>query len=81
MIRQNLKKKIKIYNYFVYFILFAIIAKLSYIQIINYSKVNKLANDSWNRSFPLQASRGIIYDVNYNEIATNLPAMSLYVIP
>ena len=81
MIRQNLKKKIKIYNYFVYFILFAIIAKLSYIQIINYQNVNKLANDSWNRSFPLQASRGIIYDVNYNEIATNLPAMSLYVIP
>lgn len=81
MVNQNLKKKIKYYSFFVYFIMIAIIAKLSYIQIVNYDKINNLANESWNRSFPLQANRGIIYDTSLNEIATNLACMSIYVIP
>lgn len=81
MVQQNLKKKIKYYSFFVYFIMFAIIAKLSYIQIVNYANINKLANDSWERSFPLEPSRGIIYDRNLNEIATNLASMSVFVIP
>ncbi len=59
----------------------AIIGKLSYIQIINYQEINEMANDSWERSFPLEPSRGIIYDANLNEIATNLASMSIYVIP
>ena len=59
----------------------AIIAKLSYIQIINYNNVNDLANESWERSFPLEPSRGIIYDSSMNEIASNVASMSLYVIP
>ena len=81
MIKENLKKKIKIYKFFVYFIMVAIIGKLGYIQIINYENVNKLANESWNRSFPLSASRGVIYDDNFNELASNIASMSLYVIP
>lgn len=81
MIKENLIKKIKIYKFFVYFIMVAIIGKLGYIQIINYENVNKLANESWNRSFPLSASRGVIYDENFNELASNIASMSLYVIP
>lgn len=81
MISQNMKKKINYYNYFVYFILFAILAKLAYIQIINYKNISNLATQSWERSFPLQSSRGIIYDETLNEIATNLASMSLYIIP
>lgn len=81
MISQNLKKKIIYYKFFVYFIMVAIIAKLSYIQIINYNNVNDLANESWERSFPLEPSRGSIYDSSMNEIASNVASMSLYVIP
>ena len=81
MIQQNLKKKIRYYKYFVYFIMVAIVGKLSYIQIINYQEINEMANDSWERSFPLEPSRGIIYDANLNEIATNLASMSIYIIP
>ncbi len=81
MIKENLKKKVKYYKFFVYFIMIAIIGKLGYIQIINYENVNKLANESWNRSFPLNASRGVIYDRNNNELASNIASMSLYVIP
>ena len=81
MISKNLKKKINYYSYFIYFIMFCIVAKLVYIQVINFNQVNKNANESWDRSFPLQANRGIIYDKNYNEIATNIASMSVYVIP
>lgn len=81
MVKENLKKKVKYYKFFVYFIMIAIIGKLAYIQIINYENVNKLANESWNRSFPLNASRGVIYDRNNNELASNIASMSLYVIP
>ena len=81
MIPKNLKKKINYYSYFIYFIMFCIVAKLVYIQVINYNEVNNNANKSWDRSFPLQASRGIIYDSNFNEIASNIACMSVYVIP
>ena len=81
MISKNLKKKIKYYSYFVYFIMTCIIGKLVYIQVINYNEINNNANESWDRSFPLQASRGIIYDSSLNEIATNIASMSVYVIP
>ena len=81
MISKNLKKKIKYYSYFVYFIMTCIIGKLVYIQVINYNEINNNANESWDRSFPLQANRGIIYDSSLNEIATNIASMSVYVIP
>ena len=81
MIYANFNKKLKIYKIFVFFVLFAIIAKLCYIQIVSYNKINNLANESWERSFPLEANRGIIYDSNLNELASNIASMSLYVIP
>ena len=81
MIYANFNKKLKIYKIFVFFVLFAILAKLCYIQVISYKKINNLANESWERSFPLEANRGIIYDINLNELASNIASMSLYVIP
>ena len=81
MISNNMKRKIKYYSFFVYFIMVAIIGKLLYIQVINYNEINNKANESWDRSFPLQASRGIIYDLTMQEIATNIASMSIYVIP
>ena len=81
MVNKNIKRKIKYYSYFIYFVIIAIIAKLLYIQVINYKDINNKANESWERSFPLEASRGIIYDRNFNELATNIASMSIYVIP
>lgn len=81
MIYASLRKKTIIYECFIYFLLFCVLGKLFYIEIINYKKINNLANESWQRSFPLSASRGIIYDNNLNVLASNLASMSLYVIP
>lgn len=81
MISANLKKKIKYYSFFVYFILIAILGKLIYLQVINYNNININANELWDRSFPLTANRGIIYDRNFNEIASNIASISIYAIP
>lgn len=81
MIYFDLKKKMKVYKWFCYFILVAILAKLAYLQLYQFEKINTNAQDSWERSFPLSASRGVIYDRNMNELATNLATMSVFVIP
>ena len=62
-------------------LLTAIIAKLSYSQILLHNKIENLASNMWNRSLPLEASRGNIIDKNNNIIVTNLPTLSIIIIP
>ena len=58
-----------------------IIGKVFYIQVIDYKKLNKYATNLWSRNLPLAANRGVIYDVNGVEIATNITTTSLVLIP
>lgn len=62
-------------------LLCAIVAKLSFNTIAMYSSLSSKANDLWSRSFPLNAPRGIIYDVNSVVLASNQPTLTLYGIP
>ena len=55
--------------------------KLAYLQIFKYGEIGARAIESWQRSFPLEASRGNIYDRNGDIIASSLPTMSLAIIP
>ena len=55
--------------------------KLAYLQIFKYGEIGARAIESWQRSFPLEASRGNIYDRNGNIIASSLPTMSVAIIP
>ena len=62
--------------------LFGIIAlRVGFIQLIDYKKLNSLARDLWSRNLPIEADRGIIYDRNGVELATNLTTASLVLIP
>ena len=63
------------------FLFFIIIGKVFYIQVIDYKKLNKYATSLWSRNLPLAANRGIIYDVNGVEIASNITTTSLVLIP
>lgn len=63
------------------FLFFIIIGKVFYIQVIDYKKLNKYATNLWSRNLPLAANRGIIYDANGVEIATNITTTSLILIP
>ena len=55
--------------------------RLGYIQIIRNNVLLDGASESWQRSFPLMASRGYIYDRTGVKLAINVPTMSVAVIP
>ena len=58
-----------------------IILKVFYIQVIDYKKLNKYANNLWSRNLPIKADRGLIYDRNGEVLADNATTTSLVVIP
>lgn len=59
----------------------SIIIKIFYIEYIDYKKINKLANDVWNKELPITAERGLILDRNGKVLATNRTSTSLVVVP
>jgi stage V sporulation protein D (sporulation-specific penicillin-binding protein) len=63
------------------FLFLLIICKVFYIQVIDYSKLNTLANNLWSRNLPIEADRGIIYDRNGEVLAENLTTIGLILIP
>ena len=63
------------------FLFLVIIGKVFYIQVIDYKKLNNYATSLWSRNLPLAANRGIIYDTNGIEIASNVTTTSLVLIP
>lgn len=56
-------------------------AKVFYIQVIDYDMLNEYANDLWSRNLPIEPNRGIIYDSDSNILADNITTTSLVVIP
>lgn len=62
-------------------IVIAIILKIGYIQIIDRVNIYNKAVDLWQRSFPVEANRGLILDSDNNILATNLTTSSLVVVP
>ena len=81
MIENRLVKKVLKLQIISLILLGLIIGKLSYSQIILHKEIEELAENMWNRSFPLEASRGNIIDRNNEIIATNLPTLSIITIP
>ena len=78
-IKQN--TRIKYILYFSILIFGLILLKIFYIQVIEYKKLNKLANDLWSRNLTVSADRGKIYDRNGKVIVDNITTSTLYLIP
>ena len=81
MFFKNIHTRIKIIMLVTLVLFFIIIGKVFYIQVIDYKKLNKYATSLWSRNLPLAANRGIIYDTNGVELATNITTTSLVLIP
>ena len=81
MLFQQSVNKIKIIKICIYLIVLALIFKVGYIQIIDRKNIYDKALESWQRSFPVQANRGKIYDRSGNVLATDLTTASLVVVP
>ena len=63
------------------FLFLLIIGKVFYIQVIQYRKLNGYASSLWSRNLPVEANRGIIYDINGTILADNITTTSLVLIP
>ena len=58
-----------------------VIIKVFYIQVIEYKKLNTLANELWSRDLTVQADRGKILDRNGKIIVDNVTTVGLYLVP
>ena len=81
MFNKGIHKRIKIVLLIILFIFIIIIAKVFYIGVIDYKKLNSLASGLWSRNLPIEADRGNIYTVDGEAIASNLTTTSLVFIP
>jgi len=76
---QNFRIRIIIVAFILVFIL--VLLKIFYIQVIEYKKINTLANELWNRNLPVKADRGKILDRNGKVIVDNKTTAALVVVP
>lgn len=81
MFNKEVHTRIKIVLFILIFCLILIICKVFYTQVIDYKKLNYLANQLWNRNLPIMADRGKIYDRNGTVLADNITTTSLVLIP
>lgn len=81
MFNKGIHKRIKIVLLIILFIFIIITAKVFYIEVIDYKKLNSLASGLWSRNLPIEADRGNIYTVDGEAIASNLTTTSLVFIP
>ncbi|WP_278628128.1 penicillin-binding transpeptidase domain-containing protein [Thomasclavelia cocleata] len=81
MIYEITKHKIKWVKIITVLIVISIILKIGYIQIIDRVNIYNKAVELWQRSFPVEANRGLILDSTNNVLATNLTTASLVVVP
>ncbi len=76
---QNIRiKRVLIIGILLFFL---VLLRVFWIQVINYNKLNKLANNLWSRNLPVQADRGLILDRNGKVIADNVTTAGLILIP
>ena len=81
MIYEITKRKVKWIKIVIVLLVVAIITKICYIQIIDRVNIYNKATDLWQRSFPVEANRGVIIDNQGDVLATNLTTSSLVVVP
>lgn len=74
-------KRINFLFVVIFIFVIAIIAKVFYIQVFQYKKLNNLASDLWSRNLEIEADRGKILDRNGVVLADNLTTTSLILIP
>ena len=81
MFLKGINGKIKYFLVFFIFIFIVIIARVIYIEMIEYKKLSGLANDLWSRDLPIEGDRGLILDRNGVVLADNITTTSLVLIP
>ena len=81
MFQSIQNKRIKLIFLISLLIFFLVLLKVFYIQVIEYKKLNKLANELWSRNLTVGADRGKILDRNGKVIVDNITTVGLYLVP
>ncbi len=81
MFVENIHGRIRFIFVIVLLVFVAIIIRVFYIQVIDYKKLNNLADNLWSRNLPITSDRGLILDRNGNVLADNITTVSLVLIP
>ena len=81
MFNKGIHTRIKIILLVVILCFILIIAKVFYIQVFDYKKLNNLASDLWSRNLVIGANRGRIITSDGTIVADNLTTVSLVVVP
>ena len=81
MFVKKIDSRIKVLFLILILLFIFIILRVFYVQIFEYKKLSKLANDLWSRDLPIEANRGLILDRNGKVLADNLTTTSLVLIP
>ena len=81
MFQSTQNSRIRFVFLLVLIVFILIIVRVFYIQVVEYKKLNTLAESLWSRNLPVQADRGKILDRNGKVIAGNVTTSSLILIP
>ena len=81
MFQTKQNNRIKYISIICLLVFFLILLKVFYIQVIEYKKLNTLANELWMRNLTVKADRGKILDRNNKVIVDNITTASLYLVP
>lgn len=81
MFSNYIHKRINIVFLIIVLCFILIVGKVFYIQVVDYGKLNNLANGLWSRNLPIEADRGNISTSDGEVIADNLTTVSLVFIP
>ena len=81
MFQSKVNSKIKMFLIFFLSFFLVIIARVVYIEMFEYQKLSRLANDLWSRDLPIEGDRGLILDRNGVVLADNITTTSLILIP
>ena len=81
MFQNTYRSRILIISIVIILLFILIIGRIFFIQVIDYKKLNSLANDLWSRNLPIGADRGLITDRNGVVLAENITTTSLVVVP
>jgi penicillin-binding protein 2 len=74
-------RRILVVAFFVGILLFALIARLVYLQIIQHKTYTTLSNENQLTLIPIDPNRGLIYDKHGVLLADNVPTFSLDIVP
>ncbi len=80
---SNLSNKRRITGtlFCILFLIFALVIRVGYLQIVRGEEFKKAALEQWTRGIPLKPKRGIIYDRNQRKLAISVSKDTVWVRP